>query len=473
MASQAPQAAIYARVSTGTDEQDKALHQQLARLRAAAAPDEPLEYVDVMSGTREDRPALGRLLEDCRAGRISRVLVTRLDRATRSVQEGARLVRYFSQPSSPQLLSLDDGLELRSVSGRFFAQILLAWAQAESERVSERTCHGKAHSRQQLKPLCPKAPYGYRVNGDRTNLEPDPAQWEQARYAIDWFLSHQTMRGLHKEMSQRLGHPWLSPGGIRAWLSNPTLYGARVYGIYQVWLGADGEKHRRIRPPGQFAEVHPDAHQALVTPVEYARILSILKANRDRTRRQLIGNYTRELTGLVHCGHCQRVMTYHWHRTKNQQVRLRCTYALCERGYRNHVLAETVTQAVIAALREHATELATVGHTSEMQYHQAIPEEAWELQARIQQLEALRDPDLAGVLQAKRLRLEALMIEAQPDRRCEFTLAQSMEALQQDSFWQAVQADPKALRAVFTDHLEQVIVVNCKVAEVKVRIPGC
>ena len=62
--------AIYARVSTQSEEQAHALEQQLHRLRSKAAElGEPLvEFVDVASATKDKRPELKRLL---RRGRFT------------------------------------------------------------------------------------------------------------------------------------------------------------------------------------------------------------------------------------------------------------------------------------------------------------------------------------------------------------------------------------------------------------------
>lgn len=151
---------IYARVSTGSDEQEAALDQQLDRLRAAAAGHETLEFIDVASGTRDDREQLKALMTACQRGQLDRVICTRLDRLSRSMAHGAELLSYFSADDTPSLLALDDALDLATIGGRLVARMLINLGQAESERLSERVKHGRAYQRKQLIPLGPKAPYG-------------------------------------------------------------------------------------------------------------------------------------------------------------------------------------------------------------------------------------------------------------------------------------------------------------------------
>jgi site-specific DNA recombinase len=147
--------AIYARVSTGSDEQENALEQQIARLEAAATANgdnEPLRYIDIDSGFKDDRPELSRLIRDCGAGLMNTVVVTRLDRLSRSSSHGAELLRYFSQDNSPSLVALDDSLDLSTSGGRFMARMLISWAEAETDRLAERLKAGFKHRRDQRKP---------------------------------------------------------------------------------------------------------------------------------------------------------------------------------------------------------------------------------------------------------------------------------------------------------------------------------
>ena len=122
--------ALYARVSTASDEQELALQQQLGRLREAAKADTATEFIDIASGSRDDRAQLERLIKACRAGQIDRVIVTRLDRMSRSMAHGAELLEFFSAEDTPNLIALDDGLDLSTVGGRFVARMLINLGQA-------------------------------------------------------------------------------------------------------------------------------------------------------------------------------------------------------------------------------------------------------------------------------------------------------------------------------------------------------
>ena len=143
---------------TGSEEQQQALEQQDERLTQAAianGDDDPRRFTDVESGKRDDRQALTDLLAACRNGDVDVVIVTRLDRLSRSSAHGAELLRYFGLDSSPNLIALDDSLDLSTPGGRFMARLLISWAEAESDRLAERTRHGHAYRRKLNKPFGP------------------------------------------------------------------------------------------------------------------------------------------------------------------------------------------------------------------------------------------------------------------------------------------------------------------------------
>ena len=80
-----------------------------------------------LSGASLDRPALQKLLADVRAGRITIVVVYKVDRLTRSLADFAKLVELFDQqgvsPPVPKTLTTDKS---RIANARLDATFLLA-----------------------------------------------------------------------------------------------------------------------------------------------------------------------------------------------------------------------------------------------------------------------------------------------------------------------------------------------------------
>lgn len=144
--------AIYARVST----EDQKCEMQLAELREFAGRagwTVAEEYIDHgFSGAKADRPALLRLMADANMRRFGAVLVWKLDRFGRSVQQLVdqiqtldRLGIRFLAPSQ----SIDT--DHKSPTGRLLLNILAALAEFERDLIRERVNAGIADYRRAQK----------------------------------------------------------------------------------------------------------------------------------------------------------------------------------------------------------------------------------------------------------------------------------------------------------------------------------
>lgn len=89
------------------------------------------------SGGNTDRPALQRLLEDVRAGKIDIVVVYKVDRLTRSLADFAKLVELFDR-HGVSFVSVTQQFNTTTSMGRLTLNVLLSFAQFEREVTSER-----------------------------------------------------------------------------------------------------------------------------------------------------------------------------------------------------------------------------------------------------------------------------------------------------------------------------------------------
>ena len=136
-------AALYGRVSTTGHGQDVGL--QLDELRQVAAQRgwEAVAYVDEgVSGAKDSRPALDRMLVDAREGRLDVVAIWKLDRLARSVRNLLELVDSLNAWGVGLVSLRDAHIDTTTPSGRFTLQILAAVAELERELVRERVIAG-------------------------------------------------------------------------------------------------------------------------------------------------------------------------------------------------------------------------------------------------------------------------------------------------------------------------------------------
>ena len=133
--------AIYARVSSKRQD----LASQLSDLeRWAAAQNEPIRwYRDKFTGKTLDRPGWFRLQTAIERGDVSRVVVWRLDRLGRTAK-GLTALFAELQDRKIGLVSLKDGIDLSTASGRMLANVLASVAQFETELRAERVRAGQA-----------------------------------------------------------------------------------------------------------------------------------------------------------------------------------------------------------------------------------------------------------------------------------------------------------------------------------------
>ena len=140
-------AAIYARVSTHNGQNPE---MQLGEVRAYCERREWTvsgEYVDKgISGSKEHRPALDRLLADCRKRQVDAVVVYRYDRFARSVRQLVNALEEF-RALGIDFVSLHEGVDTSTPNGRLVFGIFASIAEFERELIRDRVRSGLAAAR--------------------------------------------------------------------------------------------------------------------------------------------------------------------------------------------------------------------------------------------------------------------------------------------------------------------------------------
>jgi putative DNA-invertase from lambdoid prophage Rac len=139
---------IYARVSTVGKGQDTDL--QLRELREYAKQRGwtlASEYVDQgISGSKDSRPELNRLMLDAKQRRLDTILVWKLDRFGRSLKH---LVCALAELEAVGVafVSLRDGFDLTTPAGRLMFGVVAAMAEFERDLIRERVKAGMANAK--------------------------------------------------------------------------------------------------------------------------------------------------------------------------------------------------------------------------------------------------------------------------------------------------------------------------------------
>jgi site-specific DNA recombinase len=172
--------AIYTRVSTTEQAQEGySLQEQEIRLKSycEAMKWDPCKlYTDPgYSGGSMNRPALQQLIRDVKAKKITRVVVYKLDRLSRSQKDTLYLIEEVFLANNCDFVSMTENLDTGSALGKAMIGILAVFAQLERETIKERMVMGKIARAKEGK-WCGGStpPYGYNYANDQ--LFPDEVE---------------------------------------------------------------------------------------------------------------------------------------------------------------------------------------------------------------------------------------------------------------------------------------------------------
>src|ERR1035437_3843185 len=147
-------AALYARISTLNHGQDPEVQlrelREFCQRRGFAIAH---EYVDRgISGSREKRPALDKLISDCRRRLVDAVIVYRYDRFARSLRQLVNALEEF-RSLGIDFISLHEGVDTSTPNGRLVFGIFASIAEFERELIRDRVKSGIAAARAKGKRL--------------------------------------------------------------------------------------------------------------------------------------------------------------------------------------------------------------------------------------------------------------------------------------------------------------------------------
>jgi site-specific DNA recombinase len=198
----------YCRVSSSKQaEHGVSLEAQEQRIRALATVHD-LELTNVLIDAGEsaaslNRPALTQLLALVDAGKVSTVIIAKLDRLTRSVRDLADMLERFEK-RSVALMSVSESLDTRSAAGRLVLNVMMSVAQWEREAIGERTRDALHHKRAAGQRVSGLAPFGYQFDVDGS-VHPCPREQEILSFMRERRNAGDSYESIAETLNQR-GH---------------------------------------------------------------------------------------------------------------------------------------------------------------------------------------------------------------------------------------------------------------------------
>ena len=274
--------AAYARVSSNSKDQEHSFAAQNAYFSKLITDTPDWELVDIyadqgITGTStEKREDFQRMMEDCRSGKIDRILVKSISRFARNTKESLAAVR--------ELKSLDisvyfeeQNIDTAQATGETLTAVFSALAQKESEAISERMRHSYQMRMQRGTFSTHCAPYGYRLVENRLEVIEEEAVI--IRQIFDRYLSGISMEDIAKEITAlgiptKQNTPFWQVRSIQYILRNEKYVGDSLLGKTYTTLTLP---HRKIENKGEGVQYFIEgSHPPIVSRTVFDKAQQLL-----------------------------------------------------------------------------------------------------------------------------------------------------------------------------------------------------
>jgi site-specific DNA recombinase len=241
---------------------------------------EVFEELD-QSGGRADRPLLMAAIERVEAGESDGLVVAKLDRFGRSLIDGLRALARI-EAAGGTFVSVQDGIDISTPTGRLVSRILFAIGEWELERMRTNWDSARGRAVERGVYICRRAPPGY-LKGEDGRLEIDPQRAPLIREVFDRRLRGQSLDEicdfLNASEMETEGGGLFQPPAITKLIGNCAYRGEARSG-----------SHR-----------NPHAHEPIIDAASWQVAQGKPRAPRTAVEALLIG--------IVRCAGCGRAMT--------------------------------------------------------------------------------------------------------------------------------------------------------------------
>lgn len=239
-------------------------------------------YIDPgYSGSNLKRPQMQQLITDVQAGKVSAVVVYKLDRLSRSQKDTLYLIEDIFIPHDVAFVSLNENIDTGTPYGRAMIGILSAFAQLERENIYQRTRMGMLERVKQGYWMGGGGiPFGYDYDRNKGILVPNERQAEQVRKMYDLYLKGYSAQKIANMLGLRYDRI------VTQILTRKSNTGVICY----------------------KGEEYPGLHEPIISEELFNLTQIKMRERSERSRVPTKGTHL--LAGLVYCGECGARMRY-------------------------------------------------------------------------------------------------------------------------------------------------------------------
>ena len=295
----------------------------------------PTQYNDGgFSGGNLERPALQRLFQDIRDGKIDCIIVYKIDRLTRSLLDFSKIIELLDEYNC-SFVAVTQSFNTSNSMGRLMLNVLLSFAQYERELTSERI-------RDKFEASCKlgiwmggNPPLGYDPKERKLVINENEAKL--VRIIYQRFLEVASPTEVARDMNE-MGFKtktWISESGKLHKGSGFTKRSIRHILENPVYAGKISHK----------TNVYDGEHEAIITPDIWEKAQSIFKRKADKITMPS-SRVTKPplLKGIFYCSACGTMMTPTYTNKKGKRYR----YYVCsskQRGVNEKCPVGTISAA--------------------------------------------------------------------------------------------------------------------------------
>lgn len=284
------------------------------------------------SGKNTNRPGFQRLMSDVEAGRVSKIIVYKIDRMSRSVLDFELTYRELKQ-HHVDFVSATEDFDTTSITGEAVLRVILIFAQLERETIQKRVTDNFYSRAEKGFFMAGVAPLGYRkiadsIDGKKTSrLEENEAESGIVRFIYRSYLSGRTIGEIVSELNSpdceirhgvrfnnvRVGRILANPVYVRA-DADVYLYfknsGAVLHNDVVEFTGVCGctvYGRRQEKTKSKFRDlsgenIQLNRHEGLISACDWLQVQHRL--NENHTIKNTGSGSNSWLTGMIRCGFC-------------------------------------------------------------------------------------------------------------------------------------------------------------------------
>lgn len=138
--------AIYIRFSTEKQDFDMQKHEIDAYLKYRPASEIQFYIDEAMTGANTKRPQFKAMLNDCKQGKVEKIIVYKLDRLSRSLADLIESFRIFAE-CNVKVHSVQENMDFSTDLGKLFMHLLGSFAEFERSTIVSRIKSGLASAK--------------------------------------------------------------------------------------------------------------------------------------------------------------------------------------------------------------------------------------------------------------------------------------------------------------------------------------